>query len=769
MLKAELFRHLFFLGIIFLIGFSYFSFHHYWQYSDGSLSHFIENRRANAICEGEVFSLKKGEHYTRALLKRVSCLQEVGQEVEMISLRGRLLLYVGQPNWLYNIRIRPKSVIRFRTFLNKPHDFSNFNQLIFEKYCVAQGIQGVGRIQNQNWIYKIGSNNNYFVFIDSFREKIRSSIDRAIKDPSRQSIVEALALGNKQSLERHDKDSFRILGIMHLLVISGLHVAVLAGLFWWVLICGFSVFTPLLGQRDIRVFASIISIIFIWFYIILTGFQMPAIRAGVMIAIFFLSLILKTRFNIWNALFFTIFLFILFDPFSIYKISFQLSFMAVVGILLSSKFLFIVDAEKYSFKYRLKFWIINTLIISLGAFIGLAPLLIYYFHELPMLSPIFSILISPFVTVVVIPLLMLAVVLLPVANPLSHVLFSVSGSFVGKLMNIINGLALMFDWAVLRVRLNLKQVIILYIGALLIYFLRQKVVICFIVAILTVFTIWGMGMNNTIQIQDGEFTVAFLDVGQGSSVLLRLPDGKVVIIDSGGMRRSDFDIGERVLAPFLESLGVDSVDKIIVTHPHVDHFKGFDYIIRKYRPKLCMFGSFEEAKLDPDDRDEWETFKSVLNMNDVPVEKLQPMTWEESGVTFHVHSPSVQISENWSINDSSVVMGFEFQDVSFLITGDIESNAEEYFSNNEIDLRSTVLQVPHHGSNTSSSYDFLNSVMPRYGVIQVGANNKYGFPDAEVLERLEAGNIKTYRTDKNGAVIFITNGVDLKVFASRFD
>jgi len=367
---------------------------------------------------------------------------------------------------------------------------------------------------------------------------------------------------------------------------------------------------------------------------------------------------------------------------------------------------------------------------------------------------------------VVLPIAMVALFFSLISIDISAFLFYIASLSAHYFCSLVEFMAKHLRWSFVEETLRGVDLLILY-GLAFTAIVRPKRWLRWAIAVLVgVAIIWRVIMSHPFDMSEKDLAVTFLDVGQGAAVAIRLPGGRVTLIDGGGIKGDSLDLGRSVLEPFLKKVGVEIVDRIIITHPHPDHFKGLGYIIDNFGAKSCMVGNYPEDELDASSSEEWGLFLHRLRESKVQVEPLVPGEWEDAGVTFRVFSPPEVIPEGWTVNDASAVIRVSYEDVSFLITGDIESAAESYIVESDLGVGSTVLQVPHHGSSTSSSSLFLDEVTPQYGVIQVGASNSYGFPEGDVLSRFEERSIKIYRTDQNGAVTFITNGEKMKIFSA---
>lgn len=251
---------------------------------------------------------------------------------------------------------------------------------------------------------------------------------------------------------------------------------------------------------------------------------------------------------------------------------------------------------------------------------------------------------------------------------------------------------------------------------------------------------------------DGNLNVYFIDVGQADSIYIQNKD-KNMLIDAGNN-----EDGQK-LVNYFKSLNVDEFDYVVGTHPHEDHIGGMDDIINNFKIDNYYM---------PDKLSTTKTFEDVLN------------ALESSNLTYHVPEKGQEFSlgdayfkviysgdDTNDINDSSIVLKMTYGENSFLFTGDATSNVEELILDE--DLKSDVLKVAHHGSNYSSTDEFLDRVDPDYAVISVGLNNTYNHPSESTLQKLSSRNIKVYRTDQDGTIIFTSDGINLSVKTVKTD
>lgn len=247
--------------------------------------------------------------------------------------------------------------------------------------------------------------------------------------------------------------------------------------------------------------------------------------------------------------------------------------------------------------------------------------------------------------------------------------------------------------------------------------------------------------------------VTFIDVGQADSILLE-NEGQYMLVDAGNN-----EDGPK-LVTYLQGLGITDFSYVVGTHPHEDHIGGLDDIIKNFNIKTFYM---------PDVITTTKTFEEVL---DALESKNIALSIPNKNDTFNLGDATVKVlyvgtEEESDLNDTSIVLKVTYQNVSFLLTGDASTKVED--SLDRKDLQSTVLKVGHHGSSTATNEEFLNLVNPKYAVISVGKNNQYEHPHTTVLNTLASHNITTYRTDEDGTIQMITDGVNIEINTMNTD
>jgi competence protein ComEC len=259
--------------------------------------------------------------------------------------------------------------------------------------------------------------------------------------------------------------------------------------------------------------------------------------------------------------------------------------------------------------------------------------------------------------------------------------------------------------------------------------------------------------NKAATTVTGKLVVSFIDVGQGDSELLQLPDGQNMLIDAGTN-----ETGSAVVS-YLNSKGIKKIDYLIATHPHEDHIGGMDNVIKGFD-----IGSIYMPKVTTTTK----SFEDVLNAIKLKSLKIIPgkaglTIFDQNGLKISFVAPCGSNYED--LNNWSIVTKVQFGNTSFLLTGDAQELSESEMLKSGVNLKADVLKVGHHGSYSSTSPAFLKAVAPKYAVISVGKGNDYGHPHQVTLDKLAAAGVTVYRTDQNGTVVITSDGKDLTIKA----
>ena len=535
---------------------------------------------------------------------------------------------------------------------------------------------------------------------------------------------------------------FAATGIIHILSVSGSHIALVTIIMIW------------LGER-LRL-SPIITVVVaagaMLFYALLAGLTPPVIRAVIMGLIALIALASEREKNGGRALAVAVLTMTAWKPSLIFDISFQLTVSGTAGLV----FFYSTLATSLAVFPR---WLASGLAVTVAAQVGMVPFLAYYFSSLPVASLFSNLIVVPIIE---------AVIFLGLGASLISLAVPMAAKFLLVLASLGIGLAVTINHAIASIPGLLLYVppFTVWTGAIYYALLAWLVgSISFLPPFRETINRYRRHAAAVIVIMSGaaviwsslpqQAEVHFIDVGQGDASLIITPHRKAVLIDTGGTGSGagSFDIGERVVVPYLRHHGIRELEFLILTHGHSDHAGGAAAIVDRIRVHNVMIapeaipsrlqpllGSHKKSTLIPP------AIGQVINVD---------------GVTFAV----IHTGEG-SANEASAMIRVTYGGHSFLFTGDMEQKQEAVAVKKGL-ASATVLKVPHHGARTSSSTPFLNAVKPEHAVISVGAANRFGHPHPEVVQRLVEGGAKMYRTDKQGAIRFTSDGEKLTVAPYR--
>jgi len=249
--------------------------------------------------------------------------------------------------------------------------------------------------------------------------------------------------------------------------------------------------------------------------------------------------------------------------------------------------------------------------------------------------------------------------------------------------------------------------------------------------------------------------VNFINVGEGDCILIEAPNKINILIDGGGTPQSNFDVGGKTVIPYLRRKGIDTINLLVLTHPHLDHLEGLLPVIKEFKVDMVLDSGLIS------DLQEYKEFISTIQEKGIPyhLAKAGDNFIFSNNLEIFLLNPlyNADFYNDSDFNNASIVIKLFYKNTDFLFTGDIEEATEKKLLIWQNILQSDVLKVSHHGSATSTNSEFLDKVNPMIAAITVGKNN-FGHPSQKVIERLEDKNIKIYRTDEDGTIIVRTNG-----------
>lgn len=583
-------------------------------------------------------------------------------------------------------------------------------------------------------------------FFFKMRKNISARVSKYLDDQPAQFLI-AILLGEKEGLSPEIKTDFQNSGVAHVLAISGLHV----GFVVLVIMLLFS-FLPVSFRWQ-----NILTILFLLFYVFLTGANPPVVRASIMVALFLFGINLNRSPNVYNTVYFAGFIILLVQPQQLFWIGFQFSFIAVLSILF-----FYQKLKQWEDKWlsklpdttsvrHLRHWILTPFLVSLSAQLGTIPLMILYFHKLPLISFILNIVVIPLVGLIV-PIGFLVIFV-------SYFSFHLATGIAGLLSQIINFLITVVHAAanLPSAYINLPNLNVLIICAyllglgILLYWQEEKLRQFRIPAIATLLLIVMFVFSPKKNLPQ----IIMLDVGQGEATLVTTASGEQLLFDTGPVY-PNHDSGKDIIFPMLQVLGKLHLDKIIISHPHADHFGGLISLTELVSIDSIYLPLIQISYPDQD------SLVTYLARKSIPVRfiKMGDQLQVDRSTRIFALAPFPQFSRPTDfsgdqINNTSIVSLVKIEDSAILITGDAEVPVEQKLSSWGRLMKADILKVGHHGSTTSTSESFLEQISSVRAMIPVGRNNRFNHPSKKILDRLQNFGIDYMRTDINGAIWLI--------------
>lgn len=579
----------------------------------------------------------------------------------------------------------------------KPKENGNFNLFNYKRYLLSNKINYVVTASKITIIKK---NDNVFYTLKNNLLKRIESANRS------KGYILAFLYADKSLIEKDIYTKYQKIGVSHLFAVSGMHVSLIS-----------IVLLKLLNKIKERKRYIIVSI-FLSIYLFLTNFTISMVRATFQFILFFINKSFKLNIDNSNLVILLFSILVIINPYNIYNIGFLFSFIISFTLIRCSKLI------------KGKF-IIKSLKTSLISFFSSMPVLINNFFEVNFLGIILNIIYIPFVSYILFPL-SLVTVLFPSLDNILYMFIS----YFEKITDFFSNIKFL-SFSICK--MNIFLIIMYYI--IFIYILKRKKSLVYKIIIAIISLIF---LINNGRIVNSE--VSILDVGQGDSSLIRLKN-KNILIDTGG--NINYDISKNILIPYFKSVGIKKIDYLVLTHGDYDHMGEAINLVENFKVEKVIFncGSYNDLEnelIEVLDKKKIKYYSCIKELN-IDNNKLH----------------FLQTKEYDNENENSNVIYTELNGYKFMFMGDAgiekEKDILEKYNLSNID----VLKVGHHGSKTSSSRTFIDEINPKYSIISVGKNNRYGHPNKEVLNTLE--DSKIYRTDQDGSIMFKIKNNKLKI------
>ncbi len=616
--------------------------------------------------------------------------------------------------------------------LRKPAGFQTPGVFDYERWLFVNGIAATGYVKKSDMNRKLADAD--WLDISRYRLQVVEAIDRACHDCKHHGLFKALTVGFRGDIPGTQARLLRDTGTAHLLAISGLHIGLVAGLFFllggyiWRLVLYRSQFNRLECSAMLAMIAALT-------YAALAGFSLPTVRALLMLVVVLLALLMRKGVNLLNSIACAVSLILLLDPLAMGSASFWLSISALLVIALG-QFLLVNE------KKRLRQLLVIQLLFSL-LFI---PLGILLFNQASPAGFLANIVAIPLLSFIILPITL-------ISSLLSIFDFSAATVLFGWLDHL-TGWLLIYLEILLKSGLQAYQhtglpllLLCLAIGLILMFLpigWRARIPA---LVLLPVALMWQPAV-----IQAGSFRLSVLDVGMGTSVVVETENHNL-IYDFGPGNKDGFSAGAWVVKPYLRYRGIDQTDLMVISHVDSDHSGGFISFVDDYAGAQLVTGTPHrlEKRFNLD--------KPIRSCHNYPA-------WRWDGIDFEFLATMPGYGSRSSNNSSCVlkISGIH----TALLSGDIEAEQEYQLLNQHGDkLAADILLVPHHGSLTSSTKAFIDTVAASVAIFTLGRDNRWGFPKSEVLERYRQSTANIFRTDRDGAISLFSQSEALQIHTQR--
>jgi len=680
------------------------------------------------LITGVVVSLPDITHERTRFLFDISDLSELPVNINNISLSANSIqshpvrvqiswfktapqLHVGQ-RWQLLVRLK------------RPRGLSNPGGFDYEAWLFQHDIHATGYVRDSQATHSqnllLGETQNVFMFLQRFRERLTTEIAHAMAGDPQGALVSALVVGDRQGVEH---DQWRVLtntGTNHLMAISGLHIGLVAGLVFFLANRGWRLIPSAALLVAAPRIAAVCALFAALLYAALAGFTLPTQRALIMITIVMLAIWRQRPVIPVSVLAWALLAVLVYDPTAVINGSFWLSYGAVAIIFYTMTGRLTQNSGWW--KWGRVQWVIA---------IGLFPVLLFWFQQVPLLSPVANLFAVPLVSFVTVPLSLSGSVLLLISPSLSHVSWWMAGWSLDLLWPLLEFMASQDHLIWVASEPPLWTLFPALLGILFLLAPHG-----FPARWLGVIWLLPLAFSPKFEIPEGALRLTMLDVGQGLASVIETRH-HVLVYDAGPRFSDQFDAGTAVVVPFLKSRGIQAIDRVILSHNDIDHTGGFPAIINQ----LPVANVMVTPGMNTDRSDQ--TYCTAGT------------EWNWDGVVFRVLHPAAGFYTEVD-NNMSCVVQISTESDKLLLTADIERQVEtqlvKFFAANDDNLRADVVVVPHHGSGSSSSARFVQAVSAKYALISAGYRNRYHLPKQQVLDRYQSQGSTVIDTRNAGAI-----------------
>jgi len=620
-------------------------------------------------------------------------------------------------------QVRAGQQWQFRVRLKRPHGFMNPGGFDYESWLFQQGVQATGYIRKDEHNQRLGE--QVSTSIVSVRQDMRTRLLEQLGSDASTGLILALALGDRSKITPEQWEILKQTGTGHLLAISGLHIGLVATLGFWLGRWLASASVHLTNRIPGQLFGAGLGFLLALIYALLAGFTIPTQRALIMVAVVMASWLLRQPVRPGYSLSLALRIILLLDPMAVLSAGFWLSFSAV------SVLWFGMGHRVVRENWMLRIWRPQWLIA-----VGLLPLSLLFFQQSSLVAPLANLIAIPVVGLLAVPLILVAVLLSWFAGYPGQFLLWAAAWILDRVWQVLEWFA---AWPIASWSQGVSSGLVMSMavaGAVMILLPRgMRIRRLGLIMWLPLF------LQRPPLPEPGGYWLNLMDVGQGLSTVVQTRH-HTLIFDTGPAYSARFDTGKAVLVPYLLQAGINRVDRLIISHADNDHIGGMNSLLNEVSVTSVMTSVPDE----------------VTHHETSACKRGQQWIWDD--VSFRILHPSEQIKETTHKkgNNRSCVLLIAGKGGRTLIPGDIEKQAErELLRNSASLLQADILVAPHHGSQTSSTADFIAAVDPSYVLFPVGYRNRFHHPSGKVFERYRKTGAVLLRSSETGALQFRVN------------
>ncbi len=657
--------------------------------------------------------------------------------------------------------------ITFSARLRVPSGSINPGGFDYATYVERQGIAYLATVSGEGAVHVLESGAETWRWfagnrIDRWRATIRAAAVATLSQPALGMFL-GIIIGERGYLQQDLQEWFMATGTVHLLSISGSHLGLVAGVVFWLVRRTALMLPPRILLELSRVITpSRVAILVTWpivaLYAWIAGAELATMRSLIMITLALAGLWLGHDRPLYHAVAAAALVIVLHSPSALFDISFQLSFLSVFMLIqaahwMESESKDTAQSEHTVWRYLVRYSR-DALVMSTAVTVATLPIVALYFNQVPWMGVITNLLAVPYTGALLVPIGLLSAAWTVIAGTDHLVLETVFHYLTVGLTKALRWCAEIpgAEWHIAAPSLPTMMVFYMALAVCGLTWVSARVRIAGVTAVLLIVCWWAA--SPRVGLDGDQWRVTFLDVGQGDSAVLELPDGQTVLID-GGARYERVDMGRGVVAPFLWNRGITRLDHVVATHQQLDHVGGLIWLLRH-----MPVARYWENGVERSERFVGE-LTTALNDGQIPRSiAIQGQEMLQTGpCRLTILNPSANQEAQRSarrldgtvLNNQSIVSRLQCGRQSMLFAADIEIDGLRRLTE-EGRQPVTVVKVPHHGARSSLDREWIGQIRPRYAVISAGRANSYGHPTAEVLDAYEERRAKILRTDRDGAI-----------------